>query len=109
MKTPVYRGAILEESLEDRAALRFVREVSPPGGGGSGTLIVEGTRADIGALATYLKLSGGYAQFWCGPRSLVAFRGRVFELDLRVRRGWDEAVRHAALVGVPREWIAAPV
>lgn len=108
MKTPVYRGAIFEESLEDRAALRFVRVVSSPGGG-SGTLVVEGTRADIGAFCVHLKPAGGHAQFWCGTRSIVAFRGRVFELDLRARRGWDEAVRHAALVGVPREAIAAPL
>jgi hypothetical protein len=109
MKTPVYRGAIAEESLDDRAALRFVRVVSSPGGGGSATLVVEGTRADIGALCVHLKPAGSHAQLWCGTRSLIAFRGRVFELDLRVRSGWDEAVRHAAMVGVPRESIAAPL
>lgn len=110
MKTHTYRGAIVEESLDDRAALRLFRslgvsETSDPDPADRWRIhAVEGTREDIRALARALKPVGWYAHFWDDRRHMiVAFRGRLFEFAYDDRRGWDEAVAHGVMVGVPRE------
>lgn len=115
MKTHVYRGAVIEESLDDRAVLVSLKTLHVAETGEADPAArcrvrtVEGSREALRALSRHLKPVGWHAQFWDSRQNtMIVFRGRVFEFRLADRRAWGEAIRHGLEVGVPRERLGSP-
>lgn len=115
----VYRGVVIEESLDDRSPLVLLRatgsnrfDIAEPGEGQPPVWTVTDFEVDdaaapglAAALSGALKPGPWYVDFNDGHRSYVVFAGRVFSYERGDAAAVELARQHAASVGVPASQI----
>ena len=114
----MYRGVVIEESLDDRSPLALLRvtdsnsfDIAEPGEGQPPVWTVTNFEVDDAAapglaeaLSSALKQSW-YVDFNDGHRSYVVFAGRVFSYERGDAAAVELAKQHAVSVGVPASQI----
>lgn len=110
MKAKEYRGAIIEESLEDKSILdlfsiidtHVTDDVDP-----NDRWHIHTVKTDKGLLiklSYVLKPEKYYAHFWDDEKNIIAiFRDKVFEFNYDKKEEWLPAVEYGVSVGIPRE------
>lgn len=107
--TPLYKGTIIEESLEDKAVLkdfkiqntRVTTEENPADRWHMYT--VEGSESAIEKLSEVLKPSKWYCHFWNGTDMIVVFKGKIFNFKYSDQSERNRAIEYGISIGIPKQ------
>jgi len=105
-----YKGAIVEESLEDNrilndfkvSSISVTKEDNPEERWH--ICNVEATKKQIENLSKNIKPSKWYAHFWNSNKDVIAiFRGKIFYFNYNDKKSWNPAIKYGRSIGIPRE------
>lgn len=106
----LYKGAIIEESLEDSSILNLfsiinttiTNDENPNDRWHIHT--VESDKDTLLKLSKVLKSEKYYAHFWDNKKNIiVVFRDKVFEFNFNKKDEWLPAIEYGLSVGIPKE------
>ena len=104
-----FKGAIVEESLEDNRILneleivgfRITEEENPDERWHIYKIKV--SRNDIQKLSKFIKPSKWYMHFWKGRSVIAVFKNKIFEFNFEDKATWKPAVEYGLSVGIPKD------
>jgi hypothetical protein len=94
IKSKIYKGAIVKESLEDVSVLDDFKIMYTEVTDDIDTLL---------KLSKVIKPTKWYAHFWSGREVIAVFRDNVFRFNFDVKKSWEPAIAHGLSVGIPKE------
>lgn len=110
--TRAWRGLVVEESLEDAAALAGADVLSTrttqDGDWRIHTVSASPDTFSFEALARSVK-QGWYAHFWKDGEVLAVFRDALFRFDHDRRETWEPALEHGRSLGIPDAELDFPI
>ncbi len=104
-----YKGAIVEESLEDSRILNILKKIDMEITKDSKAsdrwhmYTVEISKKDIEKIAKEIKPKLWYAHFWKENELIVVFRRKIFILNRYDQKSWKEAIEYGLKRGIPKK------
>ena len=109
MKTSLYKGQVVEESLRNNRILNSLHithvEITKDRNPRDRWHIytVQMTKRDIDKLSKNLKGKHWYAHFYKGNELIVAFQNKIFRLKRSEPKTWKEAIEYGLKLGIPKK------
>ncbi|HBM45979.1 MAG: hypothetical protein UT05_C0001G0044 [Parcubacteria group bacterium GW2011_GWF2_38_76] len=106
----IFKGAIIEESLEDGKILNNLKIIK--------TVVtddedprdrwhihtIEATKGQLEEISKVIKPKKFYAHFWDDKKNIIAvFRDKIFEFKFDNEASWQPAILYGLSVDIPRE------
>ncbi len=106
----IYKGAIIEESLEDISILKKFKIIKIVVTDDENPVDrwhinnVETTKDQLELLSKVIKPKKYYAHFWNENREvIVIFRDKIFTFDYDNKNSWQPAIEYGLSVDIPKE------
>ena len=101
-KNKIYKGIIVEESLDEKSFLNMLQSLSTKKVGDWTLNTVLISKHQIEELPGYMANGPWYAHFWHGNEILVVFKDYTFKLISNKPETWRPAIGHGISIGIPR-------
>jgi hypothetical protein len=107
-KNKIYKGIIIEESLEDKNLTKKMQILDTKVAGTWTIRTILISKSDIDGLMPYIK-QGWYAHFWHGGEMIVIFKDKIFKFKHNEPASWREAIGYGISIGIPRKQLDFPI
>ncbi|MDO4283054.1 MAG: hypothetical protein Q4D02_05385 [Clostridia bacterium] len=106
----MYKGIIVEQSLEDISILKSVQILDVENSTDSDWVLyrVNVNEDEIKKLAGYLK-EEWYMHFWKNREVIVVFRNKIFHLNYDDKSTWKDALNYGISHGIAEEQLDFPI
>ncbi|MDR1009225.1 MAG: hypothetical protein LBL52_03145 [Rickettsiales bacterium] len=102
-----YLGIVVQQSLENPAESLGLKILRTRASEDWTLLYIEVDEAGLGVVQAHLA-HGWYAHFASGDDGVIIFKEKIFHVDVRDRRTFEEAVKYGKSVGIPEEQLDFP-
>ena len=107
-KNKIYKGIIIQESLEDKNLVKKMQILDTKVAGTWTIHTILISKSDIEGLAPYIK-QGWYAHFWHGGEIIAIFKDKIFKFKHNEPNSWREAIGYGISIGIPRKQLDFPI
>jgi len=108
-KNKIYKGIIIEESLEDKNLVKKMQILDTKIAGTWTIHTILISKSDIEGLASYIKQGPWYAHFWHGNEVLAIFRDKIFKFKHNEPKTWRDTIGHGISIGIPSQQLNFPI